>query len=104
MPCHLNRDVGPHTKEYVHSILGAVPGLTVVEYPEEDTCCGAGGSLLSGFPEMALALAKGKASAAGRAGADLIVTSCPFCVVNLINAGTMRTLDIVSLLRTLSSR
>ncbi|MCE5296735.1 MAG: 4Fe-4S dicluster domain-containing protein [Euryarchaeota archaeon] len=104
MPCHLNRDVGPHTKEYVHSILGAIPGLKVVEYPEEDRCCGAGGSLLSGFPEMAAALAKGKASAADRAGADLIVTSCPFCVVNLTNAGTMRTLDIVSLLRTASNR
>jgi Fe-S oxidoreductase len=104
MPCHLNREVGPHTKEYIHSILGAVPGLTQIEYPEEDTCCGAGGSLLSGFPEMASSLAKGKVSAADRAGADLIVTSCPFCVVNLSNAGTMRALDITSFLRMLSSR
>lgn len=104
MPCHLSREIGPHTKDYVHSILGSIHGLTVVDYPEEGDCCGAGGSLLSGFPDMASALAKKKISAAERTGASLIVTSCPFCIVNLNNAGGTETVDMITLLRSLSSR
>jgi len=104
MPCHLDREVGPHTKEYIHAILGSIKGLKVIEYEEEDECCGAGGSLMSGYPDMAAGLAKRKAAIASRTGADLVVTSCPFCVVNLDGAGTIETIDLTTLLARLSPR
>ena len=93
-PCHLNRLVGPHTRDYMVQILQALPGVKLVEYGDEERCCGAGGSLLSGFPEVADAMGREKCTSALRAGADLIVTACPFCIINLGRSGSIGVQDL----------
>ncbi|OPY31421.1 MAG: CoB--CoM heterodisulfide reductase iron-sulfur subunit D [Methanomassiliicoccales archaeon PtaU1.Bin124] len=93
-PCHLNRLVGPHTKEYTIQLLQAIPGVKLVDYDAQEDCCGAGGSLLSGYPDIADVIGSDKASSAAAAGADMIVAACPFCVINLGRSGTMPTQDL----------
>ncbi|MEM4233383.1 MAG: heterodisulfide reductase-related iron-sulfur binding cluster, partial [Thermoplasmata archaeon] len=100
-PCHLGR----HAKVYEapRNVLKAIPGLTLLEtkHEREDShCCGAGGGFKSAFNEMAESIAAERVKEAVDAGAEVIVTSCPFCQVNL-NAGAKRagldikTMDVV---------
>ena len=94
-PCHLGR----HAKVYdpPRSILKAIPGLELVEMRHErddSQCCGAGGGFKSAFNDRAEDIAADRVREAAEAGAELIVTSCPFCQVNL-NAGAKKAgLDI----------
>ena len=46
-------------------------------------CCGGGGGLRAGFPEMAEGISKRRIKEAEDAGAEVIATPCPFCVNNL---------------------
>ncbi|MBU1159200.1 MAG: (Fe-S)-binding protein [Candidatus Thermoplasmatota archaeon] len=100
-PCHLGR----HAKVYdaPRNVLKAIPGLelVVMKHEEEDSqCCGAGGGFKSAFNDMAENIAADRVKEAVDAGAELIVTSCPFCQVNL-NAGAkkagvdIKTMDVV---------
>ncbi|QLH75314.1 MAG: 4Fe-4S dicluster domain-containing protein [Methanomassiliicoccales archaeon] len=104
MPCHLARGVGRHAEEYLYQILSSVPNLRMTEDPYGDECCGAGGGLLSGFPEIASTLALRRSEKLARSKADLAVTACPFCVLTLDGAGRMRTLDLTILLNSLIHR
>ncbi|MFX0134077.1 MAG: (Fe-S)-binding protein [Candidatus Hodarchaeota archaeon] len=49
-------------------------------------CCGAGGGVKSAYPEFALWTAKERIEEAKATGAQILVTSCPFCVTNLNDA------------------
>lgn len=100
-PCHLLRSVGPHALDYAREVLAAVPGLTVVDL-DEDECCGGGGGVASARPELALRLARRKVEAAARAGAEVLVAPCPFCVVNLRRAGGMEVRELTAFLAGLS--
>ncbi|MHA1265333.1 MAG: (Fe-S)-binding protein [Candidatus Helarchaeota archaeon] len=86
-PCHLGR----HSQIYdaPRTILKRIPGLTFVEMQrtrENSWCCGAGGGVKSGFPELALEIAKSRITEALNINVDAIVTACPFCLRNLENA------------------
>jgi len=85
-PCHL-RFAGIFDSP--RQVLGAVPKLEVVDMPrnrEEAFCCGAGGGVKSAYPDLALASSTERVSEAEGTGADVIVTSCPFCVTNISDA------------------
>jgi len=66
----------------------------------DSVCCGAGGGFKSAFNDMAEEIAAERVKHFVAAGAEVIVTSCPFCQVNL-NAGAKRagldikTMDVV---------
>jgi len=100
-PCHLGR----HAKVYdaPRNVLKAIPGLQLIETKaekEDSQCCGAGGGFKSAFNDMAEEIAAERVKQFVAAGAEVIVTSCPFCQVNL-NAGAKRagldikTMDVV---------
>jgi heterodisulfide reductase subunit D len=100
-PCHLGR----HAKVYdpPRNVLKAIPGLELIETKaerDESVCCGAGGGFKSAFNDMAEEIAAERVRQFVAAGAEVIVTSCPFCQVNL-NAGAKRadlnikTMDVV---------
>lgn len=93
-PCHLDRLVGPHTKDYSIQLVMAIPGLKLVEYEGEDRCCGAGGSLLSGYPQVAESIGSKRANDAKKAGAEMLLAACPFCVTNLGRSGALPTMDL----------
>jgi Fe-S oxidoreductase len=102
--CHLARVVGPHTTDMAWELLGAVPGVTVVEHEGEDECCGGGGGVASSCPEASLRMAERKLRSARRSGADVLLAPCPFCVLNLRRAGGMDVQDLSVFLAGMLSR
>ena len=97
-PCHLGR----HAKVFdpPRNILKAIPGLELVEMKHErddSQCCGAGGGFKSAFNDMAESIAADRVKEAVEAGAELIVTSCPFCQVNLIAGAKKAGLDLTTM-------
>lgn len=92
-PCHLNRTIGPHAIDYAAELLQRVPGIRLVEMEDPDRCCGGGGGVVAGYPEVALALAKAKVRSALEARADLLLAPCPFCVTNLRRASGIEVAD-----------
>jgi len=83
-PCHLGRHGGIY--EEPRRAITALPGVELVEMPrnrDQAWCCGAGGGTLSGFTEWASQTAEERIREAEETGAEAIVTSCPFCVLNL---------------------
>lgn len=97
-PCHLNRIIGPHTKDYAISLVQALPGVVLIDTSDSESCCGAGGSLLSGYPEVASRMALEKVRNASTSGAELLVAACPFCVTNLGRAGGIEVMDLTDLI------
>jgi Fe-S oxidoreductase len=84
-PCHLGRHM--EVFDPPREILTALPGVELVERAgtrENSICCGAGGGMRL-FEGGSLAEEIGKASihAAQQAGAEALVTACPFCEMNL---------------------
>ena len=53
---------------------------------ERSRCCGAGAGVKSAFPETALEVASKRIQDAEETGAEILVTSCSFCILNLENA------------------
>jgi Fe-S oxidoreductase len=89
-PCHLGR----HGKVFdsPRFILNSIPGVTIIEMDrirEQSRCCGAGGGFKIAFNDIAEDIALDRVKEAQETGAELIVTPCPFCVVNL-NAGAKK--------------
>ena len=79
-PCHLCRGMGV-VKE--PRDLLAIAGLEYLPARDEDTCCGMGGTFSTDFPELSAELLKKKLDAVEETGADLLVTDCPGCVLQL---------------------
>ncbi len=104
-PCHLGR----HNLLYEEPrrILGAIPGLKVVEMERnraEARCCGAGGGVKTAFPELAGKVSSLRVGDAERTGADILTTSCPFCYQSLkatvdAQGSRLRMTDLMELLR-----
>jgi Fe-S oxidoreductase len=66
-------------------------------------CCGAGGGVKKGFPELALAISKARIEEADETGAEILVSICPFCYRNLYDAITasnsnLKMVDLMELL------
>jgi fumarate reductase (CoM/CoB) subunit B len=91
-PCHLARGQGI-TKE-PREILNKIKGLEFVEMEEPNQCCGAGGGVRAGKPEIAAALGKNKARMIEKLNVDAVVTICPFCQNNIIASLKEEGLDI----------
>ncbi len=84
-PCHLGRASGVY--EAPRRILKAVPGIEFVEierHHENSRCCGAGGGLKAGFPDVQQKMAQARVRDAVATGATDFVTACPFCYQGLL--------------------
>ena len=82
-PCHIGR----HMKIYdaPRKLIKMIPEATFVEMKENKDlarCCGGGGGVRSADPAAAQRIASRRVKSASEV-ADLLVTSCPFCVTNL---------------------
>ena len=81
-PCHLGRHCDVYDPP--RRLLSKVPDLDLKEMPRsKDTsrCCGGGGGVRSAYPELSGDIAAERVREAEIA--DVLVTSCPFCVNNL---------------------
>jgi glycolate oxidase iron-sulfur subunit len=70
-------------------ILAAIPGLTLVEMPHPDRCCGSAGVYSLTQNEMSMRLLESKMSAIRATGATVVATSNPGCMTQL-EAGARR--------------
>ena len=80
-PCHLLH--GQKVREQPRTLLGAIPGLTFVELPETDWCCGSAGIYNVTQPELSRQLLHRKVERIRGTGADLVVTANPGCEMQL---------------------
>ena len=86
-PCYLGR----HNQVYddPRAVLDAIPGLKRVEMKrcrDRSFCCGGGGLMLFYEPQENERMGVKRVQMAAEAGANVIVTACPFCMVNIEDA------------------
>jgi len=93
-PCQLARYLG--LIEEPRQILRAIKGIELVETEwtnrEWATCCGGGGGFEAVFPELSEILAVNRTRELVETGAQIIVTHCPGCIMQL--KGGLRELKI----------
>ncbi|MCP3876735.1 MAG: 4Fe-4S dicluster domain-containing protein [Desulfobacteraceae bacterium] len=79
-PCHLCRGLGiaNDPKKVI-----AQSGHDYIKTDEEETCCGFGGSFSANFPSVSKEILNKKLMDVENSGADLLVTECPGCVMQL---------------------
>lgn len=104
-PCYLGR----HNQIYEEprNVLDAIPGLKRVEMSrsrDRSFCCGGGGLMLFYEPKEEQRMGVKRVQMAAEAGANVIVTACPFCMVNMEDAikvagleGKMTAIDLAEL-------
>jgi Fe-S oxidoreductase len=84
-PCQLVRFL--KLVEEPRRILQAIENITLVEtdwtHGEWSTCCGGGGGFEAVFPELSQMLAVNRARELAATGAEIIVTHCPGCIIQL---------------------
>jgi Fe-S oxidoreductase len=104
-PCYLGR----HNQIFddPRNVLDAIPGLKRVEMKrsrDRSFCCGGGGLMLFYEPKEEERIGVKRVRMAAEVGANVIVTACPFCMVNIEDAikvagleGTITAIDLVEL-------
>ncbi len=101
-PCHLARGQG--IREEPRSILKRIKGVEFVEMEKPDQCCGAGGGVRAGKPEIAAGLGGKKAEMVRDLEVDAVVTICPFCEYNIkdcLESSGMKDVKVLNLLKLL---
>jgi glycolate oxidase iron-sulfur subunit len=91
-PCHLGRYLG--VKEQPRHILKSLPDIKYVEMPEADACCGMAGTFSISFYDLSRKIAARKVAAIAATGADVVVTDCPGCEVQLIDSLTRHNMPV----------
>ena len=105
-PCYLGRHNGIYDSP--RNIIDAIPGVKRVEMKtncrDRSFCCGGGGLMLFYEPIEEKRMGQVRVEMANSAGANMIVTACPFCMVNIEDAiktsgleGKMEVIDLVEL-------
>jgi|SRR5437879_2009554 len=79
--CHLLRELGIEREP--RTLIRAVRGIQMVELPDNQLCCGFGGTFSVKFPEVSVAMAQDKLRTAGDAGAEVLVANDSGCLMHL---------------------
>ena len=106
-PCYLGRHNGIY--EAPRKILASIPGIQIVEMErnrDRSFCCGGGDiNLWYDIEEEEVRMGEKRVAMAHEAGASVIVTACPFCLLNFDDAiktsgleGQMKVVDLMELL------
>jgi glycolate oxidase iron-sulfur subunit len=85
-PCHLAHGQG--VRAQVRSLLGAIPGVRLVELDEADTCCGSAGTYNLTERAMARRLLARKIDRVVASGAEVVAAANPGCLLQ-IRAGAL---------------
>jgi heterodisulfide reductase subunit D len=92
-PCHSGR----HIKHYLgtdwafeapREVYHSFPGSDYVEMPrsrELQRCCGAGGGVKAGVPDLALGMGSARVKDGEDEGAEIMSSTCPFCRRNIMD-------------------
>jgi Fe-S oxidoreductase len=111
-PCYLGRHNGVYDDP--REVLDSIPGLKRVEMKrcrDRSFCCGGGGLALFYEPHENERMGVQRVRMAAEAGANVIVTACPFCMVNIEDAikvagmeGSMTAMDLTEVVECRMSR
>jgi Fe-S oxidoreductase len=104
-PCYLGRHNGVYGEP--RDVLDAIPGMKRTEMKrcrDRSFCCGGGGLALFYEPKEDQRMGVKRVRMAAETGANVIVTACPFCMVNVEDAikvagmeGHMSAIDLAEL-------
>ncbi|MHC4599517.1 MAG: (Fe-S)-binding protein [Planctomycetota bacterium] len=83
-PCHLSRHQEIRTQP--REVLKNLEGVEYVEMPNADACCGLGGSFSIHYYELSKSIADQKLQGILKTGAEVVVTSCPGCIIQITDA------------------
>jgi Fe-S oxidoreductase len=106
-PCYLGRHNSLY--EVPRRAIDDIPGIRRVEMTgdcrDRSFCCGGGGLMLFYEPEEEMRMGVVRVRMAKAAGADVVITACPFCLVNIEDAikvagleGQMEAMDLCELI------
>jgi glycolate oxidase iron-sulfur subunit len=91
-PCHAVRGQGLTMEP--REILRSLPGVEYRELPEADWCCGGAGSYALGHYDLSMQVLDRKMDNVAATGANLLVTACPACLVQLRYGVRRRGLEV----------
>jgi glycolate oxidase iron-sulfur subunit len=83
-PCHLSRHLGITSQP--RQVIKSIPGIEYVEMPNADRCCGMAGAFSMYYYDLSKEIADKKAASIESTGADIVVSSCPGCEIQLIDS------------------
>ncbi len=80
-PCHMSRyqDLVNEPRDIIRSI----PGVEYRELPEADWCCGAAGTYNIAYYGQSMQVLNRKMENVKKTNADILVTTCPACYIQL---------------------
>jgi glycolate oxidase iron-sulfur subunit len=81
--CHARHGQG--ISDEPRRLLRDLPGLSLQEPAEPDVCCGSGGVFSIAHPELSERMGQRKATLLAATGADLVVTTNPGCLGQIID-------------------
>ena len=92
--CHLGRHAGEY--EAPRNVINSISNLVEMEnVKEKSRCCGSGGGVKSAYCELSNSIADLRIKEAKETDADLLISACPFCKLNLSqNSSDMEVLDL----------
>jgi len=96
-PCHLGRHCGIYDEP--RKVIEKVSGVQLIEMErtrDNAMCCGNGAGLRTLFPEKARKIGSERVKQAKNVGAEILVTSCPFCK-NMLEAQSSEDLTVLDL-------
>ncbi len=91
-PCHASRGQGIAAEP--RAILKSLLGIEYRELPEANWCCGGAGSYALAHYERSRQILDRKIDNVEKTGANLLVTSCPACVIHLSYGVRLRGLPV----------
>ena len=92
--CHLGRHAGEY--EAPRNVIQSISNLVEMENNKENArCCGSGGGVKSAYGDLSNSIADLRIQEAKETYADLLVSACPFCKLNLSqNSDNLEILDL----------
>ena len=79
--CHGLREL--HLQQEPLALLRAVKGLTLVDMPRYDECCGFGGTFATKFADISAAMGQSKAENVVASGAEYVTAIDPSCLMHV---------------------
>ena len=83
-PCHLSRYLGVTSQP--RQIIKSIPDVQYVEMAGADRCCGMAGTFGLNYYDLSKQIADRKVAAIKATGADIVVSSCPGCEMQLMDS------------------
>lgn len=81
-PCHLGREMEKYNAP--RDVIYRCAELVEMDFNKDKArCCGAGGGVRSAYPEITEEISMVRLEDAKNTGTEIIITACPFCILNL---------------------